>query len=112
MTGLPTLRVRESIHIQKIRELSNIVEELRPLSIIMRNSTIELHEEHIESINNDIEILKKIQTILKEQLLLRKVQQKITGIRRERNRRERINNITVNVEPPPYNEIFEHHHNE
>ena len=51
-----------------------------------------------------------MQKVIKEEKLLRRVRQKLSAIQRERNRRDRLNNLTVNVEAPPaYEEVIQHH---
>ena len=110
MAGVPTLRVRESFHLQKIRELRNIIAELLPQSVIMINNNTNISEENVENIVNDIEILTNMQKVIKEEKLLRRVRQKLSAIQRERNRCDRLNNLTVNVEAPPaYEEVIQHH---
>ena len=74
MAGVPTLRVRESIHVQ------NIINELIPQSVIMINNNINITEENVENISNDIEILINLQKVIKEEILLRRVRQKLSVI--------------------------------
>ncbi len=105
MSGLPTLRVRESLHIQKIEEFKAIVAELKPQSLLIKNMDLNIKKEDIETLNNDIELLINTQKILKEESLLNRVQLKIKSIQRDKNRRDRINNLTVNVQPPNYDDI-------
>ena len=41
MSGLPTLRVRESIHLQKIEELKNHIKDVQPQTLIMKKTNLE-----------------------------------------------------------------------
>ena len=63
--------------------------------------------EHVEQISNDVEVITNVEKMLKETILLHKIQQKITIIQRNRLRNERINNLTVNIQPPTYNEAMD-----
>ena len=101
MSGLPTLRVRESIHIQKIREYDQIIQEQKNESLIFKQYVGEISIEDVEKIRVDIDILNNLHKKLQEQIYLKRIGQKIRVIQRERLRVQRISNLTVNVEPPP-----------
>ena len=107
MSGLPTLRVRESIHLQKIQEFKSIIEELKSQTVILKNVDLNINREDIEKLENDIELLINLKKVLREENLLFRVQQKIKSLQRNRIRRERIYNLSMNVEPPSYNEVEE-----
>ena len=107
MAGLPTLHVRETIHAQKIAEFERILHDLRPTTVVMKHYNGNIGEADIANINNDIDYLRTMQNYLKEKRLLHHIQQKIRIRRRERDRQNRLNNLTVNVEPPTYEQVVE-----
>ena len=111
MAGLPTLKVRQSVHEQKIFEMRENITQLKPRSLIMKNFSGVILSKHIEELQVDIEILTCQIRILREEILLKRINQKIKVIEREHNLRDRINNINIRVDPPSYEEsIAEHDH--
>ena len=108
MSGLPTLRMRESLHIRKIQEFEAIIASLKPQATLLRAVLLEnLNHEDIDGLYIDIELLKTLQKLMKERFLLKRISQKIKVLMRERVRRDRINNLTVTVALPSYDEVLE-----
>ena len=59
MADVPTLCVCEYLHMQKIQELCNLINELLPQTVIMINNNTNITEENIENISNMQKVIKK-----------------------------------------------------